>query len=98
MNLTGIYTDLHRQAARTGQDRRQELKGGARIAVRVRDGVVTLTISRKGKKLGDVEITTFRRDCGVPATATRYPLDEQGTRKDEAGAQWWCVTYRWGEE
>jgi len=97
MTLTGIYTELHRQAARTGQDRRQELRNGARIAVRVRDGVVTLTISRKGKPVGDTELITFRRDCGVPATAARYPLDEQATRKDEAGLIWWYVTYRWGE-
>lgn len=97
MSLASIYTELHRQAARTGTDRRYELKGGARIAVRVQVGVVTLTISRKGKRVGDTELITFRRECGVPATATRYPIDEQATRTDEAGAQWWCVTYRWGE-
>jgi hypothetical protein len=97
MTLTSMYTELHRHAARTGQDRRQELRGGARIAVRVRDGIVTLTISRKGKPVGDTELIVFRRDCGVPATATRYPLDEQATRTDAAGAQWWCVTYRWSE-
>lgn len=98
MSLSSIYTELHRHAARTGTDRHQELGRGARIAVRVKAGVVTLTISRKGKKVGDTELITFRRECGVPATATRYPIDEQATRKDDAGLLWWYVTYRWGEE
>jgi hypothetical protein len=70
MSLTSIYTELHRQAARTGTDRAQDLKGGARLAVRVLEGVVTLTIARKGKKLGATEIEVFKRDCNVPETAS----------------------------
>lgn len=97
MSLASMYTELHRQAARTGQDRRLELKGGAALAVRVRAGEITLTISRKGKRLGDVELVTFRRDCGVPADAIRYPVDEQATRKDSAGLLWFYVAYRWSE-
>lgn len=97
MSLASMYTELHRQAARTGQDRRLELKGGAALAVRVQAGVITLTISRKGKRLGDTELVTFRRDCGVPATAIRYPVDEQATRKDGAGLLWYFVAYRWSE-
>lgn len=97
MSLTSIYTELHRQAARTGTDRRMDLKGGARITIRVKAGIVTLTVSRKGKPVGDTELITFRRACGVPATASRYPLDEQATRKDEGGLLWWYVAYRWAE-
>lgn len=97
MSLSSIYTELHRQAARTRTDRRYELKGGAAIAVRVQAGIVTLTISRRGKKVGDTELLTFRRACGVPATAERIPIDEQGTRKDADGLLWYFVAYRWAE-
>jgi len=96
MSLADIYTELHRNAARTGQDRAMELKGGARLAVRVQSGVVTLTISRKSKRLGDVEIVTFRRDCGVPADAIRFPLDEQGQRTVD-NVTWHFISFRWRE-
>ena len=96
MSLASIYTQLHRNAARTGQDRAQELKGGARLAVRVLEGIVTLTISRKGKRLGVAEIDTFKRDCGVPETAVRFPEEGQNPREFE-GATWWYITYRWRE-
>lgn len=93
MSLSSLYTELHRAAARTGTDRPLDLKGGARIAVRVRDGVVTLTISRgKGKKLSTAEIDTFKRDCGVPESAARYPAEGQGQRGDS-----WFVAFRWAE-
>lgn len=91
-----MYTELHRAAARTGTDRAIDLRGGARIAVRVKDGIVTLTISRKAKRIGDTELITFRRDCGVPETAIRFPLDAQGT-KEHDGATWHYVAYRWRE-
>jgi hypothetical protein len=87
---------MKRRAALTGEDRAQELKGGARIAVRVQDGVTTLTISRKAKRLGDTEIVTFRRDCGVPSTAIRFPQEDQGTRTVD-GLQWFYIAYRWRE-
>ena len=96
MSLSSIYTELHRQAARTGQDRAQELKGGARLAVRVLEGIVTLTISRKGKRLGVSEIDTFKRDCGVPETAVRFPEEGQQVRERE-GSQWHSISYRWRE-
>jgi len=96
MSLSSIYTELHRNAARTGQDRAMELKGGARLAVRVQAGVVTLTISRKGKKVGDVEISVFLRDCSIPSTAVRFPLEGQGQRVID-GETWFYVAYRWSE-
>lgn len=96
MTLSSLYTELHRQAERHGEDRAVELKGGARLAVRCIDGVTTLTISRKGKKLGDTEIVTFKQHCGVPETATRYPAEGQNTR-DADGVAWFYVAYRWAE-
>jgi len=96
MSLSSIYTELHRNAARTGQDRAQELRGGARLAVRVPAGVVILTISRKGKRIGDVEMVTFRRDCCVPDTAERIPAEGQ-REHDRDGEHWHSVSYRWKE-
>lgn len=97
MSLASIYLQLHRRAAETNTDRSYELKGGAKIAVRVRDGVTTLTIARKGKKVGATELETFRRDCGVPATASRWPTDDQATRHDDEGLLWFYIAYRWAE-
>jgi len=98
MSLSSIYTELHRNAARTGTDRAQNLAGGARLAVRVQAGIVTLTISRgKGKKLSDSEIEVFKRDCGVPASAVRYPLEGQATRTVDA-VVWHSVSFRWNEK
>ena len=96
MSLSSMYTELHRAAARTGTDRAIDLRGGARIAVRVQAGIVTLTISRKGKKIGLTELETFKRDCNVPATAIRFPLDEQGQRTVD-GIVWFYLAYRWAE-
>ena len=97
MSLSSIFTELHRNAARTGQDRAQELRGGARLAVRVQAGVVTLTISRAVKKLSSTEIEVFKRDCGVPPTAVRYPAEGQGT-KQFADAPHHFVAFRWRED
>jgi len=97
VSLSSIFTELHRNAARTGQDRSQNLAGGARIAVRVKEGVVTLTISRgKGKRLSDSEIETFKRDCTVPSSAVRFPLEGQRTIERE-GAVWHSISFRWAE-
>ena len=92
MSLANLYTELHRNAARTGTDRPLELRGGARLVVRSIDGVVTLTISRAKKRVGDTELITFRRDCGVPPDAARYPAEGQGQHGDA-----WYVAYRWAE-
>lgn len=98
MSLSAIYFELHRQAARSGEDRSHTFTGGARIAVRVKDNVTTLTIMRKGKRVGSTELVTFKRDCNVPPDAARYPADEQGQHTDEGGVVWWYVAYRWAEE
>lgn len=96
MSLSSIYTELHRQAARTGTDRAQDLKAGARLAVRVQAGVTTLTISRSKKPLGATEIETFKRDCNVPSTAIRIPQEGQGV-KEHSGMPWHYIAYRWAE-
>ena len=95
--LTDIYHELHRNAERTGEARSSSLSGGARLTVRVRDGVTTLTIARRGKKVGDREIATFRRDCGVPPSAERRPAEGQKTLLRD-GATWWYVAFRWAEQ
>jgi hypothetical protein len=97
VSLSSIYTELHRNAARTGQDRAMELKGGARLAVRVKAGIVTITISRKGKKVGDTELVTFKRDCNVPSAAVRIPAEDQHTRTIE-GVVWHSVSFCWRED
>lgn len=96
MSLANIYLHLHARAAETGEDRRVDLSGGARLSVRVQGGVTTLTISRKGKRVGDTELLTFKRECGVPAYASRYPGDDQGTRKDDdARMTMGCFGFLW---
>jgi hypothetical protein len=97
MSLATIYLDLWRTAQETGQDVSRELHSGAKLAVRVKDNVTTLTIARKTKRVGDVEIKTFVRDCGVPDGAARYPPSEQGQRRDADGVWWYFVAYRWAE-
>ena len=97
MSLSSIYTELHRRARETGEDRAADLKGGARLSVRVREDVTTITIARKGKRLGATEIVTFQNHCGVPATAIRFPQEGQNTR-DAEGATWHYIAFRWREE
>jgi hypothetical protein len=97
MSLSSIYTELHRRAQETGEDRALTLKGGARLAVRVLGDVTTLTISRDKKKLSATELEVFKRDCGVPASAVRFPQEGQNPR-EIAGVTWWYVAYRWREE
>ncbi len=96
MSLSGIYLDLWRTAQETGRDASRELHGGARLAVRVQDGVVTLTIARRTKRVGDVELKTFKRDCNVPESAIRFPLEGQRIVERD-GATWHAVSYRWKE-
>ena len=93
MSLSSIYTELHRRAALTGEDRAIDLKGGARLAVRVQGDVTTLTISRQKKRVGDTELITFKRDCNVPETAARIPAEGQGQHGDA-----WYIAFRWRED
>lgn len=97
MKLTDLYAELRRQAERTGNDRYTELTGGARLCVRVQGGVVTLSIARRDKRVGDVEETTFRVACKVPPDAVRWPDVGQHERKHN-GATYHQVVYRWFDE
>lgn len=97
MKLTDLYDELHRQAERTGEDRVAELTGGARLCVRVRNRVVTLSLARRGKKVGDVEETTFRVACKVPLGATRWPVEGQHQR-ERNGATYHQIVYHWFDQ
>lgn len=97
MSLADLFMQAKLRAEQTGTDRRLDLRGGARLAVRVQQGVTTPTIARKKRKVGATELETFRRDCGIPAYASRWPAEQQTTRTDEDGVLWWYVTYRWKE-
>jgi hypothetical protein len=97
VRLTDIYAELRRQAERTDQDRATELTGGARLCVRVRDQVVTLSIARRDKLVGDREISTFLACCGVPPSATRWPVEGQHQRT-RGGIVYHQVVYRWAEQ
>lgn len=89
-----LIRELRSQAERSGDDRSLALSGGARVAFRVRDGVVTFAVSRKDKRVSDVELTVFKAAAGVPADAERLPAEGQ---KPIAGADgtYFQVGWRW---
>lgn len=61
----------------------------------LRHNQTTLVLSRIDKKLGDVEISTFRKHCRVPQDAIRFPSGgEQATRAEEDHTRYYIV-YRW---
>ena len=97
MSLSTLYQELHRRARETGEDRASDLKGGARLSVRVRDDVTTLTIARKGKRLSDTEIITFQRHLCIPPEAARYPPEGQSARVLD-GVTWHYIGYKWSDE
>jgi hypothetical protein len=92
-----VYAELHRNAARTGGMRGTTLAGGLRLTVRVREGLVTLTIARKSRHVGDAELIALKCDCGVPAEAERRPVEGQKSM-ERGDAVWWYLSYRWEEE
>lgn len=96
--LPQLYAAVAAQARRTGQDTSILLKGGARLCVRITDGVTTLSIARRGKPVGDTELATFRLACQIPPEATRWPAAGQHQRTDADGATYHQVVYRWKEE
>jgi hypothetical protein len=96
MSLANIFLEMKRRATQTGEERATDLRGGARLAVRVQAGVVTLTISRKAKKVGSTELEVFKRDCGVPSAAIRFPQEGQNTRTVE-DVLYYYIAYRWRE-
>ncbi len=102
--ITRIFDELVRNSQRTGKQRNAPLKGGAELAVLVVEDVITLTIKRPEKRVGDVELRTFREHCGVPVDAAVLTPPEQATRDvrtpslngfSEMLVTWYYVTYRW---
>ena len=95
MKLEVVYDHLLSKATRTGADERIDLKGGARLALRVWDGQIALTIARSPQRVGDRELITFRQICRVPERARRIPEEDQAQRKDADGKSWWVVGFVW---
>lgn len=94
--LKNIYAHLLARAQATHEWQQAELRGGAYVSVGCTEGVTHVIFSRAGKRLGDVELTTFRQHCGVPDGARRTPEDRtiQGTKQTEAGPRWF-VGFSW---
>jgi len=57
---------------------------------------VILTISRKGKLVGETELATFRAACNVPETAERRPPTGQN-RMEHDKETWYYLSFRWTE-
>lgn len=105
--LTRIFDDLVRNSRRARKVWRAPIKGGAELAVLVKDGSITLTIKRPNVPVGAKEIEVFREHCDVPADAEILTPPEQATRdvrakvKDPVGGTrdveitWYYVTLRW---
>ena len=96
-------------ARRTGRDQRCPLTHGAAFVVRVRDGVITVRLKRKGKRLGDTELETFKAHFGIPPGAERIPAEGQEEVRviepvkepieaTEVQVTYFCVAFRWKEE
>jgi hypothetical protein len=96
--LGGIYKALRSTAVQQGADQRHDLPQVARLTVRVRDGIETVTFARRAAPVGSTEERTFHRHCAVPPGAERIPPEGQQTRQDERGWEWHLVTYRWQVE
>jgi|GraSoiStandDraft_59_1057299.scaffolds.fasta_scaffold259827_2 hypothetical protein len=109
-HITRIFERLVRESRRTRMITRASLTHGAQLAVLVDLGTITLTIKRQNQPLGERELVTFRRDCGVPEDAEVLTPEMQGTRfiavrvEYEDGTTaieqetWRYVTWRWKDE
>lgn len=93
--LAALYQQLVKDATHLpNQDHAHTLRNGARMAVRIRDGLHTVTFSRGDVLLGEVEIDTFMAHCGVPSHARRIPTDGQGFRADGLRGRHY-VAFQW---
>lgn len=98
MKLEAVYDHLLSKAKRSGNDERVDLKGGARLAVRVWDGQIALTVARSPQRVGVRELITFRQICRVSETAKRIPSEGQAQRTDDEGKVWHVVGFVWRRE
>ena len=108
--ITRLFDRLVNQSRADHLIHRAELSGGAHLAVLVDLGTITLTIKRQNQPLGERELKTFRRDCGVPDDAYDLTPGVQATRfiavrvVGDDGAEtmeqetWRYVTWRWPDE
>ena len=81
--LTKIAAQLGDCAQRyPGRVFRRDLRSGARVSYLVQAGRITVAVARPNVPVGETEITTFRRDLGIPAHATRVPAAGQQERRD----------------
>lgn len=93
--LSSIAEHLIRRARQSGIDQRADLAKGARISVRIVDGVITLAFARITQPLGATELATFVTHCRVPEGAQRLPAEGQWERRDVEGRTWHQVAYCW---
>ncbi len=93
--LASLFQTLLQGARRSGQDRRAPLRGGAEIVVRSRLGQTTVTFKRRGAKVGDTELVTFRLHCQIPPDAERIPATGQKEWDAGKGRKWYYVGFRW---
>lgn len=95
MKLAALYQELYAAAGRRAGWHPAYLPGGARLDVKRSAGVVSVCLSRRGKKLGDVELVAFQAHFQIPASAKRQPENpaEQGTRPGLC----YYVIYSWKE-
>lgn len=92
--LARRYQELQRAAESTGQTQAYELARGARIGVRVQAGQIEVCFSRRNAPVGDVELATFTRHCGVPVGASRVPVEGQLTHTERNSTRHYVI-YRW---
>jgi hypothetical protein len=97
MKLEAVYDHLLSKATRTGRDAHADLAGGARLAVRVWEGQIALTIARSPQRVGDRELITFVQLCRVPEGARRIPAEGQAERTVD-GRAWYIVGFVWSLE
>lgn len=94
-NLSAIYAKLLKDAqALPKHDHATTLRNGARIALRLRNGVQTVTFSRTDVEVGEIELVTFQKHCRIPTHARRIPATGQGER-NEGGRLRRYVAFRW---
>lgn len=93
--LSYLYQQLVARAATTGLDQAAQLAGGARVAVRVKNGEQVVTFSRADVPVGETELAIFCRHCEIPTHAKRQPSTDQGVHNDASGRLRYYVAYRW---
>ena len=108
--ITRLFDRLVNQSRADHLIHRAELSGGAHLAVLVDLGTITLTIKRQNQPLGERELKTFRRDCGVPDDAEVLTPPEQATRIVQVAVEsaddgmtirqetWRYVTWKWKDQ